>query len=78
MVTRSWDPGWKAAVDGEEVPLVRADLAFMGVSVPQGEHRVTLTYRPVSFRAGALISALSLIVLLGLVLAGGRPRESMR
>jgi hypothetical protein len=78
VVTRSWDPGWKAAVDGEEVPLLRADLAFMGVSVPQGEHRVTLTYRPVSFRAGALISALSVIVLLGLVLAGGRPRESMR
>jgi uncharacterized membrane protein YfhO len=78
VVTRSFDPGWEATLDGDEVPLLRVDLAFMGVVMPQGEHRLTLSYRPLSFRAGVWVSGLSAIVLLGLVLAGQRPPERAR
>jgi len=70
VVTRSWDAGWEARLDGAAVPLLRCDLALMAVVVPAGEHTLTLAYRPAAFRAGAAVSGASLLVLLGLVLAG--------
>jgi hypothetical protein len=72
VVTRSWDSGWEARLDGARVPLRRCDLALMAVAIPPGEHRLALAYRPVAFRAGAAVSGASLLVLLGLVLAGGK------
>jgi hypothetical protein len=72
VVTRSWDSGWEARLDGARVPLRRCDLALMAVAVPAGEHRLSLSYRPVAFRAGAAVSGASLLVLCALVLAGGK------
>ena len=72
VVTRSWDAGWEARIDGGPVPIRRCDLALMAVAVPAGEHRLGLVYRPASFRAGAAVSGLSVLVLVALVLAGRR------
>ena len=44
VVAESYFPGWKAEVDGREVPVVEADGAFLGVPVGPGHHRVTLEY----------------------------------
>jgi hypothetical protein len=73
VLTRSWDSGWEARVDGTRVPLRRADLALSAVLLPAGAHRVGLVYRPLAFRVGAAVSLASLLVLAGLVLAGRRP-----
>jgi len=73
VLTRSYDRGWKARLDGAEVPIRRADLALAAVLVPAGPHRLELAYRPAAFRIGAALSVVSLVVLAGLVLAGQRP-----
>jgi len=73
VLTRSYDRGWEARLDGAEVPLLRADLALSAVLLPAGAHRLELVYRPASFRAGAALSVASLLVLAGLVLAGQTP-----
>ncbi len=70
VVTRSWDAGWEARLDGASVPIRRCDLALMAVAVPAGEHRLDLAYRPAAWRAGVAVSGVSLLVLVGLVLAG--------
>ena len=72
VLTRSYDRGWEARLDGAGVPLLRADLALSAVLLPAGAHRLELVYRPASFRAGAAVSVASLVVLAGLVLAGQR------
>ncbi len=46
LVARPWAPGWSAAVDGRRQPVVRANLAGLGVVVPPGRHRVEFDYRP--------------------------------
>jgi hypothetical protein len=57
-------PGWRAAVDGESAPILRADGVLRAVAITPGSHQVNLVYRPASLLWGALIS---LIALLGAV-----------
>lgn len=64
---------WKAYVDGAPAKLWRANHAFQAVEVPAGEHRVRLRYEDQTFRTGAMISGISLLlILIGAVLPQGR------
>jgi hypothetical protein len=56
-------PGWRAAVDGEPVHLVRANYAFRAIFVPEGKHRVVFRYDPLDYRLGFALSALGLVLL---------------
>jgi hypothetical protein len=70
-------PGWQATLDGQPVPLLQADYLLRAVSVPEGKHRVTLEFRPLSFVIGAIISLLGLgLVVTILILAWRRRRIS--
>jgi len=58
--TEAHDEGWRAFVNGEPADVLRANYCFMAVALPEGSSRVRLVYAPLSFRAGAVISVLSL------------------
>jgi hypothetical protein len=60
-------PGWRAEVDGEPQTLLQANYAFRAVAVPAGAHRVTMSFRPGTWRAGLGISASTALVLLAVV-----------
>ena len=66
VLTDAWYPGWQVRVDGQEVPLLRADLIFRAVYVEAGEHIVEFTYAPASFRTGLLLGGAALAGVLGL------------
>jgi hypothetical protein len=69
-------PGWHATVDGQAVSLLRADYVLQAVPLPAGEHTVELTFRPLSFTIGALVSGLAVaVILVGLVLFYRRGRR---
>lgn len=38
-------PGWRAAVDGEQAPILRVDGLYRAVALSPGAHRVTFEYR---------------------------------
>lgn len=59
---------WHVTIDGKIQPLLRVNLAFMGVSLPPGEHEVRFYYVPVVFYAGLAITSVSLIFVLGILL----------
>jgi hypothetical protein len=67
--------GWNATLDGEPVPIYRADYAIRGVSVPGGDHTIRFEFRPKSFYYGL---AVSLVSLLGLILSVAIPRLKQR
>jgi len=46
VLARPWAPGWRARIDGAAAPLVRANLAGLGVVAPPGRHEVVLSYHP--------------------------------
>ena len=58
-------PGWQLTIDGEPAPILRANRAMRGAAVPSGRHRLVYTYRPRSFRFGAMISLAGLVGLAG-------------
>ena len=70
----SFYPGWKAWVDENEVPVYRANYTFRAIVVPAGAHEVVFAYRPASFRVGAGITALALLLAAGFWLAASRRR----
>ncbi len=75
VVTRSWDPGWRAEVDGVPVALHRTFIALSGLSVEPGTHTVVLRYRPEGYRVGILLSAVSAL-LISVAWLSGRPPEA--
>jgi membrane protein YfhO len=62
VLARSWYPGWRARLDGAEVPLLRANYAFQAVHVPTGAHEVELAYEPRLFQIGLWVSAASAVL----------------
>jgi hypothetical protein len=52
LVADSWSPAWTATIDGEPAPILRADLAFRAVALPEGDHVVRFDYRPWSWQWG--------------------------
>lgn len=57
-------PGWIAEEGERRLPILRADGYFRAVALPAGTHRVVFRYRPLSFYAGAAVSALALVTVL--------------
>lgn len=56
VIGDAWSPGWRAWVNGHEVPIEHANFLFRAVEVPRGEAKVTMVYAPQSFRIGAFLS----------------------
>jgi len=74
VVTDATGPGWTATVDGVAMPVGPVDLAFRGVAVGAGTHRVVFQYAPIATFAGFGLAALALVAS-GLALAAIRRRD---
>lgn len=62
VISEVWAPGWRATVDGEDVPVLRVDGTLIGVPIQNGDHLVELRYAVPGLRIGLAISALSVVV----------------
>jgi hypothetical protein len=72
----TWYPGWRATVDGAKTPIYRVNGCFRGVSVPQGRHTVSFSYRPrLVYWTGALSLAVTGLLLMAAIRF--RPRARM-
>lgn len=71
--------GWSATVDGEPAEILRADLGFMAVWVPAGEHTVELVYTTPFLTEGAVLTVAGLggcIVVFGVLPCRRRRQET--
>ena len=59
--------GWKARLDGEEVPIHRANYLLRAVPVPEGEYTLTMSFEPRSHYLGLWLSGLSTIFVYGTI-----------
>jgi hypothetical protein len=62
FLSETYWPERTARVDGRPVQPLRVNLAFTGIPVTRGRHRVELGYDQRAFRLGAAVSVLTLLV----------------
>lgn len=62
VLTDTFYPGWKARVDGNEAPLIRANAMFRAVPVGAGRHEIEFLYRPSSVKTGLMVTAAALLL----------------
>jgi len=67
-------PGWKARLDGRDVPIERVNYLMRGIALPAGDHRVEFRYEPLSWRIGWIVSLLGLLTLSVILLLAFRRR----
>ena len=59
VISDVWYPGWKAWVDGQPVPILKANYLFRAIEVDQGKHQIVMQYLPLEFYLGCLLSFVS-------------------
>jgi hypothetical membrane protein len=72
VVTEIFYPGWAATVNGAPVEVRRAFGSLQAVQVPAGTSTVVLRYLPASLRWSLMLSAVGLVLVVGLRAAGRR------
>ncbi len=70
LFTDSFYPGWKATVDGKEVPILAANNAFKAIVVPAGTSEVRFAFNSIRTMAGLALAGVALLLV---VLAAAFP-----
>ena len=68
-------PGWSVSIDGHAAKLVAADHAMGAVAVPAGVHRVTFEYHAPGQVAGAALSGVAVVLMIGIGILQRRRRS---
>jgi len=67
IVNDSYWPGWKATIDGFEVPIWRADFLVRAVPWRAGHHVLEMKYEPLEVQLGWIVSLTGIIALIFLL-----------
>ena len=59
--------GWTAEVDGKKAEITPIQDALMGIRLSAGSHDISLKYTPVGFKAGLIISIVSVALIAGII-----------
>ena len=69
-------PGWAAHIDGMTAPIHYSNVAFRGIFVPAGDHRIVFRFRPAPLMSGAILTLLTAISLsVGIYWSERNPRR---
>lgn len=74
--------GWKAYLDGKEIPIYVANHALRSFKIPAGSHKLELSFKPESYSKSVKLSlagilGTTLILIAGLALQLSRKRKSL-
>ncbi|MFN0071528.1 MAG: YfhO family protein [Chloroflexota bacterium] len=76
VVGDRFDLGWRAWVDGQEAPVIRANAVMRAVQVGAGEHRVEMRYDPWWVPVGLMISVVAVLgVLIAVAVLSRQPQR---
>ncbi len=63
-IPTSYDEGWTILIDGVETPLYEHESHILMTAISKGEHIVEMKYCPVGFVPGAIITGVSVAILI--------------
>lgn len=59
-----YSKGWKVQIDGKNEKIYQINDLYMGIVLDQGKHQIVFKYETLGLRVGAIISILSLILII--------------
>ena len=66
LLTIPYDRGWRVTLDGEKMEPMEVQDCLMAIPLPAGEHTLDMRYTPPGLLPGAAVSALAVVVCIGL------------
>jgi hypothetical protein len=72
LVSENWYPDWHAEVDGKPGVVRRADHSLLSVDLPAGARSVRLWFDSADYARGKIISAVALLLAVGMIGVGAR------
>ena len=70
VVSENFYPGWRAIVDGSEVPAVRANFNLIGIALPAGAREVEVRFTDPAYGTGRTITLIAALIALAAAVAG--------
>ncbi len=64
LLSELFYPGWHAYVNGNKVPILRADYLLRTIQLPSGYNHVVFIYRPMCLIFGCMITGVTLLILI--------------
>lgn len=64
LISQTYYPGWRAAVNGVETEIFRADYLYQAAFVPEGESEIVLIFHSDSLKKGLIVSIIGIILFL--------------
>lgn len=58
VLAEAWYPGWRADINGIEVPILRANHLVQAIQVPPGSHAIRFAYSSTPLRYGLSLAAI--------------------
>jgi hypothetical protein len=74
VLMTNYFPGWMVTIDRQSTDLTHIGN-YLAVQATPGNHEYIFSYKPASFQLGLLITILSILILLGFVLADFAPQS---
>jgi len=65
VLADTYYPGWKVFVEGKLTKIYCANYIQRTIPLKAGKHKIKFVYEPISFKIGALISLITLLLVLG-------------
>ncbi len=63
--------GWKAILDGKEIPIYATNYILRGLKIPSGEHKLELVFAPDTYKQSLTLSMLGILLTILAVVGGG-------
>lgn len=76
-IPTAYDNGWTITIDGNEVPLYEHESHILMTEISKGEHIVEMKYCPQGFVTGAVISGVSLLILIAWAVISKKRSDKM-
>lgn len=72
VLSQTWYPNWRATVNGKEIEIARANVAYQAIPIPAGESQIELRYEDRDFKFGAVISLCAALTVASMLLSSRR------
>ena len=77
QISTSYSDGWKAYVDEKQVEVFKVNVAFIGINIEEGSHKVEFEYETPYLKIGIALSCLGLIGYINILLIDRKRKNTV-